>query len=397
MRILFVSDPPNIPGAYGIQGGQLAGWLHAHGHPVLYFGTTYYGAPFEHEGVPVVGGASRGDLFGDTLIAHYAAQHEADLIVTLKDVHVYSPEALRRMPRPWVPIVPIDTEPLSIMVKNQLAYATLPVALTRGGQQMLAAEGIRAGYAPHAIDTGFWCPGDRAAARDRLGLPQGVFVAAFVGANNDRPSRKSLDQILLSWAIFLEQSGHSDAVLYLHTSLSTHYGGVNVKGLIETIQLSPANLRATNQAAYDTGSVPPEMVRDIYRAADVLVNPSMGGGFELCGVEAQACGTPVITCEFTAMRETVGAGWRIPLGPNTGETVWSSLGAFRMRPTRLAIVEALKRAAAARDDQAMRETALAFAQRYSTDTVYDTYWPPIMAELEALLVRGELEPERELA
>lgn len=91
------------------------------------------------------------------------------------------------------------------------------------------------------------------------------------------------------------------------------------------------------------------------------------------------------------MRETVGAGWRIPLGPNTGETVWSSLGAFRMRPTRLAIVEALKRAAAGRDDQGMRETARAFALQYSTATVYDTYWPPIMAELEALLVRGELE------
>lgn len=280
MRILFVSDPPNIPGAYGIQGGQLAGWLHAHGHPVLYFGTTYYGAPFEHRGVTVVGGASRGDLFGDTLIAHYAAQHEADIIVTLKDVHVYSPDTLRRLPRPWVPIVPIDTEPVSVAVKNQLAYATAPVALTRVGQQMLAAEGIRAFYAPHAIDTDFWCPGDRTAARERLGLPQDVFVAAFVGANNDRPSRKSIDQILLSWSIFLEQSEHRDAVLYLHTSLGTRYGGFNISAMIETIQLPPANLRATNQDAYDTGSILPEVVRDIYRAADVLVNPSMGGGFE---------------------------------------------------------------------------------------------------------------------
>jgi len=396
MRILFVSDPPNIPGAYGIQGGMLAAWLQAHGHEVLYFGTTYYGAPFEHQGVRVVGGASRGDLFGDALVNHYAAAHDADLIMTLKDVYVYSGDTLKRLARPWVPITPIDTEPLSMAVKNQLAYATLPIAITRVGQQMMTDEGIRAAYAPHAIDTTFWTPGDRAESRARLGLPEDIFVAAFVGSNNSHPSRKALDQVLLAWSIFLEQ-GHPDAVLYLHTSLDTKYGGLNVRGLIETIQLPTVNLRATDQALYDTAAVPPEHLRDIYRAADVLVNPTMGGGFELCGVEAQACGTPVITCEFTAMRETVGAGWRIPLGPTTGEAVWSSLGAFRMRPTRLAIIEALKLAVAAQHDASMRETARAFAQRYSADTVYDTYWPPILDNLEALLVRGELEQERVLA
>lgn len=397
MRVLLVSDPPNIPGAYGIQSGMLARWLNDHGHPALYFGTTYYGAPFDYHGVQVVGGAARGDLFGDTLVNHYAAQHNADIIITMKDPYVYSGDALRRLSRPWVPVTPVDTEPLSVALKNQLAFATLPVALTQNGKAMMEAEGIQAAYAPHAIDTAFWCPGDKAEARARLNLPPDAFVVAFVGQNNSRPPRKSLTQVLLTWQVMIDQVGWTDAVLYLHTCLTTQYGGINARGMIETIQLSPANLHYTDPDIYDTAAIPPTFIRDIYRAADVLLNPSMGGGFELCAVEAQACGTPVIGCQFTAMRETIGAGWFIPLGPQTGETVWSSLGAFRMRPTRLGILSALRKAYEARGDQELREIAVKFAQRYSAETVYDTYWTPIMDQLKTLLVDGVLEPGRETA
>ena len=389
-----MSDSPMVPGAYAIQTKMLAAWLKENGHEVLIFGTTYYGARFEYDGVPVVGGAVHQDLFGDGMINYYAMQHGADFILTMKDPYVYSGNTLRGLCRPWIPVVPLDTEPMNIATKYQLAFATLPIAVTRGGQQMMKDEGIRALYAPHAIDTEFWTPGDKAAARAELQIPQHGFIAAFIGQNNSNPSRKSLDQIVLSWHVFHEQ--HPDSLLFLHTSLSAKYGGINLEGMIKAIRLPENSFRATKQTDYDTGNIPAEHLRTIYRAADVLINPAMGGGFELCGVEAQACGTPVITSNFTGMRETVGVGWKIVPGNGTGELIWSALGAFRMQPSKKAILDALTLAYNSRDQaDTLSDAAHKFAQRYSKATVFDTHWKPALAEIEALLKGADLEHGRD--
>jgi len=198
----------------------------------------------------------------------------------------------------------------------------------------------------------------------------------------------------LAWLAFVQTvPGMDSAVLYLHTSSSVLYGGINLEGLLESIQLPQRNYRLVHQPQYDTGALAPGIVRQVYQAADVLLNPSMGGGFELPCVEAQACGVPVIASDWTAMRETVGAGWRISAGPGTGEPIWSELGGFRLQVTRAAIVEALKQAVARKDDAQLKVSARQHALRYSTATVYDMYWAPALAELEALLVAGDLTHE----
>ncbi|MCW3028791.1 MAG: glycosyltransferase family 1 protein [Solirubrobacterales bacterium] len=55
-----------------------------------------------------------------------------------------------------------------------------------------------------------------------------------------------------------------------------------------------------------TGQVADEDLAAIYTGAHALVLPSDHGGFGLQAVEALACGTPVVACEVTALREVLG-------------------------------------------------------------------------------------------
>jgi glycosyltransferase involved in cell wall biosynthesis len=58
---------------------------------------------------------------------------------------------------------------------------------------------------------------------------------------------------------------------------------------------------------------------------DVLLNPAMGEGFGITVLEAQACGTPAIVTDFSAMKEVCGAGWHVKYQPHwTGQNSWQA-------------------------------------------------------------------------
>jgi glycosyltransferase involved in cell wall biosynthesis len=63
----------------------------------------------------------------------------------------------------------------------------------------------------------------------------------------------------------------------------------------------------------------------LYSAMDVLLNPAMGEGFGVPVLEAQACGTPAIVTDFSAMQEVCGAGWHVAYERSwTGQNSWQA-------------------------------------------------------------------------
>jgi glycosyltransferase involved in cell wall biosynthesis len=121
------------------------------------------------------------------------------------------------------------------------------------------------------------------------------------------------------------------------------------------------------------------MMAHMYSAMDVLLNPSYGEGFGVPIVEAQACGTPVIVTDWTAMSELCGAGWLV------GGEPWDDVKhrAFYLAPSVPGIHAALEAAFEAQGDQEVADRAVAFAAQYDADRVFDTYWVPALEKLTA--------------
>ena len=56
------------------------------------------------------------------------------------------------------------------------------------------------------------------------------------------------------------------------------------------------------------GEVPHDWLPDIYRSADVLVNPSLSEAFGMSSIEASACAVPVVACNVGGIPEAVRDG-----------------------------------------------------------------------------------------
>jgi glycosyltransferase involved in cell wall biosynthesis len=386
MHILLFSDSPFATSGYALQAWDFATRAVKAGYQVTYVGTTYHGREHLIDGVRIVGVV--GDLMGNQALLPYIQLYHPDLLITFKDPYVYHPDVMKALPIPCAAIVPIDTEPVSEALRSILPHIEYPIALTRYGWQQLQDVGFNSMYVPHGIDTDLFSPGDKLAARAALDLPPNAFVASFVGANQSNPSRKSIDKIIAGFALWLaadyeSERQHQDAILYLHTDLSNQRNGIHVGTLLAYTGIPEQNLRVTDQTLYMNG-LPNEYLRDLYRASDVLLNPSMGGGFEITCVEAQSCGCPVIASDFTAMRETVWAGWKIT--PDESALFDSleysnELAAYRLRVKPTQVATALKQAYQERFNESLRANARARALDYNAADVFQEYWIPTLKRI----------------
>ena len=119
----------------------------------------------------------------------------------------------------------------------------------------------------------------------------------------------------------------------------------------------------------------------IYTAADVLLGTAYGEGFGVPNIEAQACGTPVIVTDWTAMPELVGAGWIVPSQP-----LWDAPhSAYFGMPLIPNILGALEDAYQHKGDELRSRRAVEFAQQFDADRVFAEHWQPVLAEMERLL------------
>ena len=319
----------------------------------------------------------------DTLRAHATHWFHGDpgLVITLYDVWALGPEAVMGFPAAsWAPV---HSRRMSVGDRRYFALSgALPLAMSQFGAAQMRDAGLNPVYIPHGVDTSVFKPvteDERALLRRRLNVPDGAFVVAAVGANKGKsPSRKAWAEQLCGFAAF--RAAHPEAVLLIHSYANVGWG-VDMRPIIADLGIGDAVIFSDDYMQW-TGQYPSQYVAAVQACADVFLNPSMGEGFGIPALQAQACGTPVIVGRNSAQVELCGSGWTVP-----GQDWWyDDDQAWWHLPFTHEITAALEKAwRQAQNPKALaraRAQARAFALPFDADKVFADYWLPVMEMLE---------------
>lgn len=405
-KILIHSNAPFVSTGYGVQARLLVERLHDDGHDVAVsctYGLQGAVMPWSKRNIKLYPAGY--EINGNDIVHNHAMHHfEGDplggWIIPLLDIWCLNPNPLLKdfNVAPWVPVdhFPVPRDVLAFFHKNPDA---VPLAMSRFGERQLSEAGLDPVYIPLAIDTTVYKPtpsvtinGQTVTGRELLGMtdggpiPDDAFLVGMVAMNKGwARDRKGFNEALRAFGQFW--LAHQNAVLYVHADWPGGAEGINLKELAIHAAVPEHALRFVNQYAYRTG-FSPEMMAAAYTAFDVLLAPSHGEGFCVPLVEAQACGTPVITSEFSTGPELCGAGWLV-----AGQLEWDpAQHASYICPYTLDVIAKLEDSFQA-DRGAMADKAVRFASQYDADVVFEMYWRPFLATLEVQQEAVELDRE----
>ena len=384
MKILLSSNSPFNFSGYATQSKGIMNVLLQLGHEVHVYGWTVSGQPPLQMG-PVTFYSRQGEMKWGGDAGALARHIDADLLITLQDVWPLPENFALTLPCPWLPLFPVDGRPAPPPVVDAVQGAEYPTAYSKFGVKMMHEAGIDCHYIPHGIDTNTFCPGDKQAIREQFGIPQDAFMVLMVAANAGQPSRKAFAEALEAFRDF--HAEHPNSFIYLQTQRNAKSKGVLLDVLIKQLGLPRTAVKFCNQDALALG-MPDSHIADLYRAADVLLSPSMGEGFGLPIAEAQACGCPVITQDCSSMSELTINGIAIEPGPRH----WTALGHWWHKPLVNHIHGALNAICGRTAVESAQKAAegVAFIHgNYSWTVVQERWWRPMLAQVEADIASGE--------
>jgi glycosyltransferase involved in cell wall biosynthesis len=387
-RILWNSNAPWAPTGYGMQTAQVVRRLKQNNYDVAI--APNYGL----EGASTIWPTQFGDVevyprgdenySNDVVPAHMYdwSKRNPDaknLLITLYDVWVFKGAKWADWNvASWVPIDHLPA-PHDVVKWCKQDFVT-PIAMSKFGKAMLENVNVECEYVPHALEKIYrptnqirTLDGDVITAREFIGIDEDKFVVGMNAANKGVvPNRKAFGENILAFSMFAQK--HDDAVLYLHTNVFGAGGGIALLDLIQAVGLKPHQYKFIDPYLYRT-ALAPEIVAATYTAMDVLLAVSMGEGFGIPTLEAQACGTRVIVSDFAASSELVGEGWLVE-----GQPFWDPMQkSFFFTPSVPSIVDQLEKAYNNGRSRSVR--AIEFAKLYDADDVFETHWKPVLSKL----------------
>lgn len=387
-RILWVSNAPWANTGYGTQTAQVLPRLNkdyavaSMANYGLEAASTNWVTP-DSQSIPVY---PRGaDTWSNDIIPAHAHDWffrnvDADnLIITLFDVWVFKGEKWKQFPvASWTPIDHTPAPPEVAAWCRQ--DSVFPIAMSQFGKAMLENVGIESWYIPHAIEKVFQptkcfttADGDVLTGREFMGISEDKFVVGMNAANKGvAPIRKAFGENLLAFSMFAKK--RDDAVLYLHTDPSGSLGGIRMMDLILSCGIDKSKVIFPDPYLLRSG-ISQEIMASIYSGMDVLLATSMGEGFGVPTIEAEACGVPVIVSDFAASKELCGDGWLIG-----GQPYWDApQKSWFHIPAIPEIINALEEAY--NRGRGVSQKAIDFAKGYEADLVYQTMWKPTLEDI----------------
>jgi glycosyltransferase involved in cell wall biosynthesis len=381
VNILWAANTPWAHTGYGTQTRHILPRLSKLGHRCWCF--SVYGLEgggininIDDESIQVL---PRGrSPFGEDVFPHYIEKYQIDLVVTLFDLWVLPPVYHNFIKCPWAAWYPVDHQPLPLGVFNVAKLADYPVTYSAFGYEESKRAGLQSTYIPHGIDTTAFRPYDRNEARMWLGIEQDCYLASMVAANKGYPARKSFWESLQAFTLFRKAHPERSCKLYLHTDCSTAERGVDLVAMAKFLGIEKDTVYVKRDAF--TEGLPEEYVARVYSASDVLLNPAMGEGFGLPIAEAQACGCPVVTLDFSSMTELTRNGIATrPVG-----THWTPLNSLQAIASPQRVYQAMETLYARSAGQAGADATRGrefIINEYEWSNVIPRYWVPFLARV----------------
>lgn len=386
-KLLLHSNAPWAPTGYGQQVKLFAKSL-AEKYDLAI--SAFYGLEgdrLNYEGIPVLPGL--GGEYGNACLTEHAeywfGERRGGLVLTLLDVWVLDSRMVAGMDTAcWVPV---DHDPAPPDVRRFFAESNaVPIAMSRFGQEQL--EEFDALYVPHAVDCEIFKPYDRDLVREATGVSKDAFLIGMVAANKGRPSRKSFQEALESFRHFRER--HDDAVLYLHTTIDPNFSqGEDIMAMVASLQLPEGSVLVADQYRQVFNPLSGNAMAQVYSSFDVLLNPAQGEGFGVPIMEAQACGTPAVVTDFSAMKEVCGAGWKVGCRPR-----WTGQRSWQATPLVEEIVEALEDCYSLgdKDRRAQAHQARLHAEGYDLPKVFEEHMLPALEQARDRIIARKPRP-----
>ena len=375
MNILWHSNAPWTPSGYGQQTNLFCPRIKALGHDMsisAYFGLA--GAVLNGPDNIKMYPKHYDDYGNDVVIAH-ATEAKADVLLTLMDVQVLTIEGWPFNCH-WVPWYPIDHDTMPMIIRNKVMQAWRRIVFSKHAERLTHEAGLECYYVPHGVNTKVFKPKDKAEARERLGLPKDAYIIGTVAMNKGVPSRKSFVEMITAFANCKKR--HPSMVYLLQTATGEGVNWmINLPELCYSLGLKVGtDVIFCDQYQMVTG-FPPEYMADLYASMDVHLLASLGEGFGIPTLEAQACGTPVIVGDWTASPELCFSGRLIP--KEDADALYTPMAAYQYRPRVRGIEIQIE---AEYKKPSPPGPAVKGAALYDVDYVTENYWKPTLDSLQ---------------
>ena len=157
-------------------------------------------------------------------------------------------------------------------------------------------------YLPHSVDTEIFKPFDVATINNLRNehIPEDDGKVIFFW-NNRNARRKQTGSIMFWFKEFLDEVGHDNAKLIMHTDPYDPHGQ-DMYAILDNLKLN------TGQIMISTQKYPLEHLAQLYNMVDCTINVSDAEGFGLATFESLACGTPIIVNMTGGLQEQVTNG-----------------------------------------------------------------------------------------
>lgn len=324
--------------------------------------------------VPVYPHTPYETLGQDVVRGHYE-HFKADLVITLTCTWVFNPAAWRDMR--VIHITPIDIDGMSDQDYNVIANSGgTPAAVCRYGESQMKVRGLDPLYLPHGVETSVFRPPENRQKMRRAISMDHLFIVGMNFANHDR-TRKRIFEQMAGFAAF--HGKHPKSLLALHTLMFLPEG-LDLPSIIRELDLADAVI-FSDQYQLITGMTDQQSLAAWYGTCDVLLSAG-NEGFGLPVVEAQACGTPVITGNWGTGLELRGAGWGVD-----GQADWNNHHKKLWHvPLIEDVTDALEQAyeelTPGTGQAKIRHEAREFALRWDADKMWADHWETVIKGLE---------------